>query len=53
MYGVSALLVINVTQHWDYCMARIDKYLTMIVKGLLIKVNISELGWPCVMSALI
>ena len=34
-------------------MARIDKYRTRVVKGL-IKVNISELGWPCVnMGALI
>ena len=29
-------------------MARIDKYCTIVVK-----VNISELGWPCVMGALI
>ena len=32
-------------------MARIDKYCTVVVKGF--KVNISELGWPCVMGALI
>ena len=30
-------------------MARIDKYCTIVVKGL----NFSELGWPCVMGALI
>ena len=58
---VSALLVINVTQfpilyHWGYCMARI-----VVVKGISYisyhiisyKVNISELGWACVMGALI
>ena len=33
-------------------MARIDKYCTIVVKGIIIKVNISELGWPCVMGAL-
>ena len=35
-------------------MARIDKYRTIVVKGIIIiKVDISELGWPCVMDALI
>ena len=35
-------------------MAMIDKYRTVVVKGISYQIiNISELGWPCVMGALI
>ena len=46
---VSALLVINVTQFYS---TGITVWLGLI-STVLFKVNISELGWPCVMGALI